>query len=255
MTEKDHEASKGPAPFDPLREGRRLVRAARTAALATLDEDNGSPFASLVLVATDPAGQPILLLSDLAVHSANLKADPRVSLLVSETLSADPMAGSRATMTGTIERVGRDERDSVYRRFLAKHPSAEVYSGFSDFSFYRMRPNGLHVVAGFGRIAPVSGSDYLTDCAGCDSLLAAEAEAIDHMNEDHKDALALYAMELAGAPTGDWRATGLDPDGLDLDTETLSCRVTFPDPVRTPGVLRAILKRMADEARQAKDAR
>ncbi|MEM1046918.1 MAG: DUF2470 domain-containing protein [Pseudomonadota bacterium] len=238
-------------PFSAIGATRMLMRTARTGALGTLTPDTGAPFVSLVTTATDPAGAPLLLLSDLAVHTRNIRNDDRVSLLVEEAHPDDPLAGSRATIVGRLTMLSEEpERDAARRRFLAKHHEASFYAGFGDFAFYRLDVDTVHLVAGFGRIVDMAAGDYLLDCSECDELLAAAEGAVEHMNEDHADALALYATALVGAPPGEWQATGLDPEGLDLRAGDLTCRLLFPETLRGPGPLRAVLKRLADEARE-----
>jgi hypothetical protein len=127
---------------------RALIRAADRAVLATAL--GGWPYASLVLPAVDAAGAPLLLLSDLAEHAKNLKADPRCSLLFDGTYGlADPLTGLRATVMGEARPV--DDKD-LLDRYVARHSSAKVYAGFGDFRLYRMTVTRAHVVAGFGRI-------------------------------------------------------------------------------------------------------
>ena len=94
------------------------------------------------------------------------------------------------------------------------------------------------------------GADQVrTDLAGADALIAAEESAVAHMNEDHREALSLYATALAGMPPGDWRTTGLDAEGIDLAAGDLTARVAFPERIVEPGRLRFVLKTLADEAR------
>jgi len=240
-------------PFDPAATARRLVRAARHGALATLRPGDGAPFASLVAVATLPGGAPVLLLSDLAVHTANLSADPRASLLVASAGGDDPLAAPRAGVEGRLVRLGADDPDHApaRRRYLARHPEAAGYVDFTDFAFWRLDVAGAHVVAGFGRIAEVPADELATDLAGADQLVASEAGAVAHMNEDHADALALYATRLCGAPAGDWISTGLDPDGLDLMVRggTATARLDFPERAVDSPALRGILVRLAQAAR------
>ncbi len=237
--------------FSAIGTTRRLVRTARTGALGTLTPDTGAPFVSLVTTATDPAGAPLLLLSDLAVHTRNIRTDNRVSLLVEDAHPDDPLAGSRATIVGRLMRLTEDpEREAARRRFLAKHQEASFYAGFGDFAFYRLEIDTVHLVAGFGRIVDMAAADFLLDCSECSDLLAAAEGAVEHMNEDHADALALYATALVGAPPGEWQATGLDPEGLDMRAGDLTCRLVFPETLRGTGPLRAVLKRLADEARE-----
>jgi heme oxygenase (biliverdin-IX-beta and delta-forming) len=232
--------------FDPVAVAKGLLRTLRSGALATLDRDTGFPFASLVTVATDWDGSPLLLLSRLSSHTANLEADPRASILLSETGKGDPLAHPRLTVMGRAERTSEIE---VRSRFLRRHPKAKLYADFADFSFWRLAILGAHLNGGFARAASVTADGLRTDLSGAETLLAAEDDALDHLNRDHAEALTLYATRLAGAPAGPWQASGLDPEGLDLVAGDRTARVTFPEPVKTPDALRRVLKRLADEAR------
>ncbi|MEJ1157256.1 HugZ family pyridoxamine 5'-phosphate oxidase [Prosthecomicrobium sp. N25] len=242
--------------FSPVAASRRLVREARAAALATLTSGTGAPFVSLVTVATDTDGSPVLLLSDLAAHTRNLKSDPRASLLFDErapgaAASGDPLTGARVTLAGRLERLAEDAVPR--RRFLAKQPDAAGYATFRDFAFYRLVVEVGHLVAGFGRINDLKASDLLLDLSDAGEIVEGEAGIVEHLNEDHADTLRLYATRLLGAPDAAWRATGCDPEGLDLAAATpagdMTRRLVFPAPVRHSGPLRATLKHLADMAR------
>lgn len=227
--------------FDPARAARRLLAEARTGALASLLPD-GAPYASLVTVATLPDAAPVLLLSTLARHTANIQADPRVSLLLDERRPGDPLQGARVSIAGTI---AVTEAPAARRRFLARHPSAG-YARFADFAFWRIEVTGAHLVAGFGRIVDLAPGDLAIDAG---PLLEAEEGAVAHMNEDHADALELFATRLLGADPGPWRLAGLDPEGCDLILGDTVRRLDFPQRVTTPAALRQTL---ADLARQAR---
>mgnify|MGYP000397647932 CR=1 FL=1 len=235
--------------FSPVATARHLLRLAATGSLGTLDAD-GSPFASLVTVATSAAGEPVMLISDLALHTRNLEHDPRASLLLVAPggEGGDPLAGARLTVSGTA---ARDDDPALRRRFIARHEEAAGYAGFADFGIWRLAVTRAHLVAGFGRIVALERTDLLADLTGRDDLLAAEEGAVAHMNADHADALRLYATVLLGLPDGDWRATGADPDGLDIRAGPLRGRLDFPDPIATPGELRRILVDLAQRARTA----
>jgi putative heme iron utilization protein len=231
--------------FNPSRTAKRLLREAGKGALATLSP-GGAPYASLVTIACAMDGAPILLLSRLARHTANLATDSRVSLLLEEAGARDPLAGARVSLSGILSRI---EDPAVRRRFLARHPSAEAYAGFSDFGFWRMEMSGAHLVAGFGRIADLKKDDLLTDIGGAEALAAAEEAALAHMNEDHRDAIALYATKLLGDEAGSWRIVSLDPEGCDLMQGERVRRLEFPQRVTDAGALREVLVRLAREAR------
>ncbi len=224
------------------------MREARSGALATLMTGTGDPYCSLVNVATAADGAPLLLISRLAVHTKNILADARVSLMLDERKPGDPLQGARVMLMGTASKT---ESADARRRYLASQPEAEMFAGFGDFAFYVVRLKGAHLVAGFGRIVDLTPPDLLTDLTGAEALVAAEPEVIEHMNADHADTCRLYATKLMGAADGDWRCVGCDPDGLDLQWQRTGLRLPFPQRVTQPGVLRAVLKQMADQARAA----
>jgi putative heme iron utilization protein len=235
--------------FDAARLARSLLRRSRQGALATLMAGSGDPYCSLVNVASHADGSPILLISRLALHTRNILDDSRVSLMLDERAEGDPLEGSRIMLSGRAEEAAATDRESLRGRYLNAHPSAHVFVGFGDFSFFRILPNGAHLVAGFGRIVDLSPKQFLTDISDADALLEAEQGAIEHMNIDHRDAVNLYATRLLGAQSADWRCTGCDPDGIDLQAGARTLRLDFPERVTGPGELRKMLVRLADEAR------
>src|ERR1700682_48495 len=220
--------------FNPSRTAKRLLREAGKGALATLSP-GGAPHASLVTIACAMDGAPILLLSRLARHTANVSADPRVSLLLEEESARDPLEGARVSLSGTLSRT---EDPAARRRFLARPPSAEAYAGFSDFGFWRMEMSGAHLVAGFGRIADLKAEDLSTSLSAAERLIEAEEGAVAHMNEDHRDAIALYATKLLGDEAGNWRIVSLAPGGGGLMQGGRARRLEFPQRVTEAGALR-----------------
>jgi putative heme iron utilization protein len=234
--------------FDPAKAVRSLLRRSRQGALATLMAGSGDPYCSLVNVATYPDGSPVLLISRLALHTKNLLADARVSLMLDERAEGDPLEGSRIMLSGHAEEVASD-REIARQRYLNAHPSAEVFVDFKDFSFFRIRLTGTHLVAGFGRIVDLKPARFLTDISDAGALLEAEQGAVEHMNTDHQEALGLYATRLLGAAADDWRCSGIDPDGIDLQAGRKTLRLDFPGRVTGPGELRKMLVRLAEQAR------
>ena len=237
------------ADFDPSKVARSLLRRSRQGALATLMTGSGDPYCSLVNLASHPDGSPILLISRLAVHTRNLLADSRVSLMLDERAPGDPLEGARIMLAGRAEEAAGADLPVLRRRYLSAHPSAEAFVDFKDFTFFLIRPSGTHLVAGFGRIVDLKPEQFLTDISDAGPLLEAEQGAIDHMNADHREATSLYATRLLGAGPADWRCTGCDPDGLDLQAGGQTLRLDFPERVTGPGALRKMLVRLADEAR------
>src|ERR1700730_10456605 len=142
--------------FDPREVTRSLLRRSRQGALATLMTGSGDPYCSLVNLASHPDGSPILLISRLAVHTRNILSDARVSQIPGERPAGDPLEGARIMLAGRAEMAGNDDVRNLRRRYLNAHPSAEAFADFQDFSFYRIRPSGTHLVAGFGRIVDLA---------------------------------------------------------------------------------------------------
>jgi putative heme iron utilization protein len=234
--------------FDAKAAAKKLLREGRTGALATLMAGSGDPYCSLVNVATAADGAPLLLLSRLALHTKNILADARVSLMIDERKPGDPLEGARVMLMGRA--VATDDPEAR-RRYLDRQPEAEAFAGFGDFSLYRMALTRAHLVAGFGRIVDLAAADILIDLAGLDALIKSEAEVVANINRDHRDTARLYATKLLGAADGAWRCAGCDPEGLELQDGRLALRLTFPRVIDSPGMLRQVLKQLADRARAA----
>jgi len=232
--------------FDPGLAAKKLLREGRSGALATLVAGSGDPYCSLVNVATAVDGAPLLLLSKLALHTKNLLADARVSLMLDERKEGDPLEGARVMLMGTC---AKDSDRLSGPAYLRRHPEAEMFANFADFGFYRMDIARAHLVAGFGRIVDLKPQDVRTDISDAGALVESEVDAIAHMNADHADACRLYATRLLGASDGDWRCVGIDPEGLELQKGRTALRLPFPQRVTGPGPLRALLKQLADQAR------
>ncbi|WP_241503891.1 HugZ family protein [Ferruginivarius sediminum] len=227
---------------------RGLLRRAETAALATRLAAGGEPYASLVLLATDAAACPLLLLSDLADHSRNIAADPRVSLLIDGTHGLrDRLTGPRASVQGRADEVADA---GLKARFVRRHPSAAMYADFADFRLYRVSVERAHLVAGFGRIAWVEGTEIVYPLDTVRSLVAAEEEIVDHMNADHADAMALIARHLMGLEGDGWKMAGVDPEGFDLCRDGCRARLTFDRAVADPQQCRRELVALTKRARR-----
>lgn len=251
MPGRTPEGAPQPADFSPTEVARSLLRAGRSATLATLDRNTGHPFASLVNVAADRDGAPLILISRLATHTANLEADGRASLLIAETGKGDALAHPRLTVLGSLRRIARDDADErrLRGRFLLRHPRSELYAGFPDFGFWRMDVASAHLNGGFARAADLGRAELLSDMSDASELAEIESDAIAHMNGDHAEACRLYATRLLKAPDGAWRCVGLSPDGVELQSGGTAAWLPFSSRVTGSGALRAMLKQLADKAR------
>ena len=185
---------------DQIAAARRLMRSTDRAALATLlpTPEGPAPYASLVLIAVDHDLSPILLISRLAVHTQAIEADPRVSLLLDGTAGLDhALTGARLSVMGRAE-ISPDAR--LRERYVARHPEAAMYAGFKDFAFYRVAVERAHLVSGFGKIDWIDAETLMLPEARNEKLVEHEAGIVQHMNEDHADAVALYASHLLQVP-------------------------------------------------------
>jgi heme iron utilization protein len=246
----------GKDPFLPVDDEARalaknLMRTVRSGALATNDGETGMPFASLVQVGTDLDGSPVILTSQLSVHTRLLEADPRCSLLLSAIGKGDPLAHPRLTLLAKAKRLDResDEAQNIRRRYLLQHPKAELYVDFPDFAFWRLEVASGSLNGGFGRAYRMRKEDLLADLSELFDFYDFEAQAIEHMNDDHADAVALYATQLCGAREGAWRLIGIDPEGIQMALGDEILRLPFPRPLTGPHEVRPMLIRLANEAR------
>jgi putative heme iron utilization protein len=243
-----------PLADSPAAACRRLIRTARSAALATAmpgrrGAAKGWPYGSLVTVACDTDASPILLLSQLSDHTRNLGADGRASLLFEATSRrSNPQTGPRVTVMGRVEKT-TDQR--LARRFLARHPDAALYSGFADFGFYRMAVERAHYVGGFAKAVWIKGQDLLSEAKAAAALAALEQGVLEHMNSDHAEAIELYAGVLLSRRGKGWKMVGIDAEGADLRRGALFARLDFEPAVSDSGSCRRALSDLAKRARAA----
>jgi putative heme iron utilization protein len=236
---------------------RDLVRMAWKATLGTVGRSGGFPYTSLVAIATQPDGAPLLLLSGLAEHTKNLDADQRASILIDGTSAGRAaLTGARLTLVGRIREA---DPATARRRYLARHPDASGFIDFADFKLYSLDIEWAHLVAGFGRIVRLLAGDVTVATGDAGGLIDAESSILDHMNDDHPDAIsAIAAAHLAGGkasrdPThyrpADWRMIGCDPEGFDLTDGQHAIRIPFSQRITTPDDARAELVEKTRAAR------
>lgn len=230
-----------------LRHAETLLRTEKSAALATLDPETGAPLASRVNMATAMDGRVVILISRLSDHFPALERDPRASLLIGQPGGGDPLAHPRLMVSGVVERlVGEDLKRSRYR-FLNRHPGAKVYVDFADFAFWGLRPEKATLNAGFAKAYRLQGGDLVRKPDNAFEVM--EAEAVDHMNEDHGDAIKLYAEVLAKQKSGGWMMTSFDPMGLDLMAGDRAARIWFDAQLQSADQVRPQLVKLAKQAR------
>ena len=242
-----------PTDDEAIRLARTLIRSARHGAIAVLEPGTGAPLASRVAVATDHDGAPLILISGLAAHTGGIEADPRCSLLLGEPGKGDAMAHARITIACVAEKIARDDprHARIEWRFLSHNPKSKLYAGLGDFAFYRLEPQRASLNGGFGKAFALTRDHLLTAGENLDAIAAAEPSAVEHMNDDHSDAVANYAAAF-GKARGDegWVLTGIDADGFDLAAGDRVMRIFFRQPLADAPDMHKTLVAMAIEARQ-----
>ena len=246
----------GPAPTpEPsyAERARTLVHLARSGMLSTLSRRRpGHPFGSVMPYAPDPRGAPLLLISSMAMHTQNLEADPRASLLATQPgWTEDPLAGGRVTLMGRAARLADRELEAARETYLARHPKAAFWVDFEDFAFWRLEVIDVYVVGGFAAMDWVTGDDYAA--ARVDPLADAAEGILEHVNRDHAD--ALLALARAHADAGAEEATMLSVDRLGFRVRVRSgerlhaARISVPHEVTTAEECRSALIEMVRGAR------
>ena len=234
-----------------IRLAKTLIRSARFGALAVIEPGTGAPLASRVGAATDADGTPLIIVSQLSAHTKAILADPRCSLLLGEPGKGDPLAHPRITLICRATKLepGTPARARAERRYLNRNPKAKLYVGLSDFSFFRLEVERASLNGGFGKAYLLTRGDIILDGPAVEALAESEQRAVDHMNDDHLDAITNYARHFAMADGGGWVMTGIDVDGMDLAAGDETRRVFFASPLKDAQDMRMVLVEMAKEAR------
>jgi len=250
-------ASDQPAVPEPsfAERARTLVYLARIGSLSTLSRKQpGFPFGSVMPYGLDDHGRPIFLISTMAMHTQNLQADPRASLLVTQNDAAgDPLGSSRVTLVGNVLPLLEPEVAEARKLYLARYANSKYWVDYEDFSFYRMAAVDVYYVGGFGVMGWVSASEY--DRAQPDPLADSTSEIIQHMNADHKDALILLARVFARIESQEATMTAVDHLGFHARLKTQDgikgARIAFLREVSNPEETREVLVEMVQQARSA----
>ena len=233
---------------------RTLVHVGRVASLSTLSRKQpGFPFGSVMPYGLDGRGRPLFLISTMAMHTQNLQADPRASLLVTQPeAGADPLGASRVTLVGSGLPAPADESGEARALYLERHPGSKYWVDFDDFAFYRLEVADVYYVGGFGVMGWIEAPDYLN--AQPDPLADYAGEIIAHMNADHKDALILLSRAIAGIESQDASMTAVDRLGFHVRLTTAEgmkgVRMAFPRQVSNRDEIRKVLVEMVQQARQ-----
>lgn len=256
-----HAAPVNPNPQPPIPEpsyaerSRTLLYLSNVATLSTISRTRpGFPFGSLMPYALDPTGRPIFLISNMAMHTQNLEADPRASLFVSRPSpdGGDILGAARVTLVGHVRQLSDDEKPAARELYLKAHPSSQYWVNFTDFAFFRLEPVDIYYVGGFGVMGWVTARDYVA--ASPDPLADAAQGILDHMNADHADALVFLARVYAKLDAEAATMTSVDRLGFHVRVQTAEgmkgARIPFLREVANPAETRTILVEMVRQARQ-----
>jgi hypothetical protein len=254
-----HAAPFNPNPQPPVPEpthaerARTLIHLSSVATLSTVSRKQaGFPFGSLMPYALDNGGRPLFLISTMAMHTQNLKTDPRASLFVTQSaVDGDVLGAARVTVVGNVLQLSDEDRLGVRELYLKAHPSSQYWVNFNDFAFFRLEPVDIYYVGGFGVMGWVTAADY--DAARPDPLADAAKGILDHMNADHVDALILLAKVHAKLEAETATMTSVDRLGFHLRAQTAAgvkgVRIPFLREATTAGETRSVLVEMVKQAR------
>ena len=232
---------------------RTLMYLGRIGSLSTLSRKQpGFPFGSVMPYGLGDRGRPIFLISTMAMHTQNLRADPRASLLVTrDDAGGDPLGASRVTLIGNVLPIPEAEVAEARTLYLAHYPNSKYWVDFEDFSFYRLDVMDVYYVGGFGVMGWVSASEY--DRSQPDPLADSMAEIIQHMNADHKDSLVLLARKFARIESQEATMTAVDRLGFQVRVKTQDgirgARMAFLREVSNSAETRKVLVEMVQQAR------
>ena len=232
---------------------RTLTHLGRMGSLSTHSRKQpGFPFGSVMPYGLDDHGRPIFLISSMAMHTQNLQADPRASLLVTEPeVGGDPLGAARITLVGNVQKIPHPELSEARDLYITRHSNSKYWVDFEDFSFYRMDVVDVYYVGGFGVMGWVSAADY--DRARPDPLADSMSAIIQHMNADHKDALGLLARKFAGIESEEASMTAVDRLGFHVRMKTSDgmrgARIAFLREATNAAEARKVLVEMVQQAR------
>jgi len=232
--------------------GRTLVASVGTGALSTLAlQPAGSPYGSFVTYGLE-AGAPVFLISEMAEHTRNLRADPRASLLVVEPSEGDPLARARITLVGACRPLEGEERSPALAALTAAHPGAARYADFGDFHVWRLSVEAIRYIGGYGRMSWIEVADWSR--AEPDPLASHAAGIMAHMNQDHADALIAYCHAYSRATDASSATmTGVDRYGFELSALTGAgprpIRLAFSRPLASVDEVRKELVDLVKRAR------
>ncbi len=227
-------------------EARQFLRSTHSGILSTFSAKfEGYPFGSVAPFVLDHDCQPIILISNIAEHTKNIVANPKVSLVVFASTD-DLQANARLTLIGEAIKIDKEEAH-LRTRYLRYIPQAASYFDMHDFAFYRIQIAQVRYIAGFGKMSWFSGKDM---DAPVNQLADLETNIIEHMNTDHAESLVAYCKHFHEFGAQQAEMLGIDCDGFNVkavnengDSQIL--RFNFEAPISDAATARAALVAMS----------
>ena len=218
---------------EAIRLAKTLIRCAQFGTIAVIDPSDGRPHASRIALATDAAGQPVTLISNLSFHTKCLLADLRCSLLVGEPGKGDALAHPRISIACRAQFIERGEPTErlIIDRFLRKNPKAKLYAGFADFNFVRLEIQSASLNGGFGQAFELSNSDLISAVVG--DATFDESKVIAELNHEHLEAVREFLQNAVGRETPQFSIVGIDSEGIDFDCGANPYRIWFSNRIAT----------------------
>lgn len=226
-------------------EARRFLHGAHHGVLSTISAKlGGYPFGSVAPFVLDHTGQPLILISTIAEHTKNIKADARVSLIAFDPVGDDMQAGARLTLVGDATAAPKD--DALRARYLRYFPQSESYFDTHDFLFYRIAIKQARYIGGFGKIHWIDGAELQPPP---NQLAEQETAILDHMNADHAQNLRDYCRHVHQIEAREVSMTGIDSQGFDVTADRRLLRFDFDIPIADAQSARAALVALAQASR------
>ncbi|MEW9797290.1 HugZ family pyridoxamine 5'-phosphate oxidase [Alteromonas sp. CYL-A6] len=234
-----------------MSEAKLLLRQSDTGVISTISKNlQGYPFGSVTPFISDSQGNIYLYISDIAQHAKNMQADSRMSLTVfRQGEHGDQNEQARVTLVGDGNIVDGDKHDEVLARYIRRYPDAKSYEQAHDFNIWKITVKRIRYIGGFGKIFWLEQQEWVADEAPWDAQ--AESGIIEHMNDDHQDAMTLILRQATGILDEQVVMSGILADGCYLYSQGKNHFIPFNEVCRAPGDARKALVALTQAARAA----
>jgi putative heme iron utilization protein len=238
-----------------FKSARTFVRSMDAGVLSSMIDHNGQryPFGSMTTYTVTPEGEIAIYISDIALHTKNVRADNKVGFTVfKEAVNQQAAARIAIIGTGKFLEDGTEDYVRVAERYFSHFPPARSYSNTHNFAFFLIKPELVHYIRTFGQIYTFEGdklatpaAEWVKECQG----------AIKHMNEDHVDALKLYCSVYLKTEPSKVTLVNMDSEGFHVLHDRVIGYIPFPEAVTDGASLRTVFKTMSEQCRSIQAAK